>query len=274
MRFPWPDLRGLLALCLALVPALAGAEGRIPSDCIALSQADATVVSAVFGAPLADDVVRIRYLQHAMFAIEGGGLLAVTDYTGNIGNPDVVPDVVTMNNAHSTHYTDFPDPRIPLVLRGWGPPGKPAAYDLDLGQMRVRNVTTDLRGPFGEGARKDGNSIFIFEVAGLCIAHLSHLHQIPTPAQYAAIGRADVVMVPVDGAYTMDVADMADVVRHLHARIVLPMHWFTPEGLALFLVQLKKDYVISVPGGAEVEVSRAALPDKPEVVVLEPALFP
>ena len=278
MRFLRPELRGLLALVLALAPvptgAGAGAEGRIASDCIALAQARPNVVPVVFGAPLAKDEVRIRFLEHAMFAIEGGGLLAVTDYTGDIGNPAVVPDIVTMNNAHSTHYTDFPDPRIPLVLRGWGAAGQPAAYDLDLGAMRVRNVTTDLRGPFGEGARKDGNSIFIFEVAGLCIGHLSHLHQIPTPAQYAAIGRLDVVMVPVDGAYAMDVAAMADVVRHLHARVVLPMHWFTPEGLAQFLVQLQGDYRIVVPGSPAIEVSRAALPEKPVVVVLAPALIP
>ncbi len=266
-------MRWLCGVIVALVPGLAFAEGRIPSDCVALSEAS-QVVPVVFGAPLAADAVRIRFLQHAMFAIEGGGLLAVTDYTGEIGNKAVVPDIVTMNNAHWTHYTDRPDPRIPLVLRGWGPVGAPPAFDIDLGTLRVRNVTTDLRGPFGEGARKDGNSVFIFEVAGLCIVHLSHLHQIPTPAQYAAIGRADVVMVPVDGTYTMDVADMADVVRRLHARVVLPMHWFSPEGLALFLAQLQRDYVISVPGVPEVDVSRAALPVKPEVVVLEPALIP
>ena len=170
-------------------------------------------------------------------------------------------------------YTDHPDPRIPLVLRGWGPVGHPAAIDVDLGEMRIRNVTTDLRGPFGDGSRKDGNSIFVFEVAGLCIAHLSHLHQIPTPTQYAAIGRVDVVMVPVDGAYTMNVAAMAEVVRHLHARVVLPMHWFSAEGLALFLAQMQGDYAIRVPGSAEVEVSRDVLTRAPAVVVLEPALI-
>jgi L-ascorbate metabolism protein UlaG (beta-lactamase superfamily) len=227
-----------------------------------------------YGTPPAADEVRIRYLDHAEFAIESSGLLAVTDYTGHIGNPDVVPDIVTMNNAHETHFTDHPDPRIPLVLRGWPVNGAPAAYDLDLGEMRVRNVTTDLHGPFGEGARKDGNSIFIFEVAGLCIGHLSHLHQIPTAAQYAAIGRLDVVMVPVDGAYTMDVADMADVVRHLHPRIVLPMHWFTPEILTQFLTDMTPDYPAHVVAGPEIEVSRATLPAVPEIDVLAPEPFP
>ena len=260
---------------LMMLPGMALGEGRIPADCIALAQNAAQVIPVVWGGTLPDDVVRIRYLQHASFAIvTAGGLLAVTDYTGVIGNPGVVPDVVTMNNAHSTHYTDHPDPRIPLVLRGWGPLGHPAAIDIDLGAMRVRNVTTDLRGPFGEGARQDGNSIFIFEVAGLCIGHLSHLHQIPNAQQYAAIGRLDVVMVPVDGAYTMDQAEMADVVRHLHARIVLPMHWFTAEGLAGFLAEMRGDFAIVVPGGADIEVSRALLPVKPTVVVLEPALIP
>jgi hypothetical protein len=58
--------------------------------------------------------------------------------------------------------------------------GIPAEHRLDLGDMLVRNVTTDTRGPFGEGAQRDGNSIFIFEAAGLCIGHLGHLHQIPS----------------------------------------------------------------------------------------------
>lgn len=264
-------MRGFFGLILLLLAAPGWAEGRIPSNCIALSQAGQPVLTRF---DLSSSQVLVRYLQHASFAIESSGLLVVTDYTGEVGNPAVVPDIVTMNNAHDTHYTDHPDPRVPLVLRGWGEGGKPAAVDIDLGEMRIRNVTTDLRGPFGEGARKDGNSIFIFEVAGLCIGHLSHLHQIPTSAQYAAIGRLDVVIVPVDGAFTMDVADMADVVRRLHPRIVLPMHWFSDEGLARFLVQLKDDFTIRVPESPEILISRDALPQRPEVVVLQAAPFP
>ena len=271
---PGPNvLRGLLTLALLVTVGPAIAQPRIPSDCIALAEITPSVVPVRYG-PAGADQVLIRYLDHAEFAIATRNLLAVTDYRGQIGNPDIVPDVVTMNNAHDTHYTDHPDPRIPLILRGWPVGGQPAAYDLDLGEMRIRNVTTDLRGPFGEGARRDGNSIFIFEAGGLCIGHLSHLHQIPTPAQYGAIGRLDVVIVPVDGAFTMDVADMADVVRHFHPRIVLPMHWFSPDGLARFLVQLNKDFVITVPETPEILISRATLPERPTVVVLQPALFP
>ncbi len=268
---------GLAVLALEFSFGLAGtarAQDRIPSDCIALASSSPQMVPVRFGDQLAMDQVLIRYLAHAQFAIATSSVMAVTDFTGISGTADIVPNVVTMNNAHGTHFTDRPDPRIPLVLRGWPVGGDPAAHDLDLGDMRIRNVTTDLRGPFGEGARRDGNSIFIFEAAGLCIGHLGHLHQIPSPAQYAAIGRLDVVMVPVDGGYTMDTAVMADVIRRFSPRIVLPMHWFTPEGLSRFLVELNSDYEITVSDTPEILVTRGSLPQKPTVVVLQPAPLP
>jgi L-ascorbate metabolism protein UlaG (beta-lactamase superfamily) len=265
----------LLPLCLALVPAAALAQDqRLPSHCIALAQTATEVVPVSFGAPLEENSVRVRFIDHATFAIETeGGLIVATDYTGFLGLADVVPDVVTMNNAHSTHWTATPDPRIPHVLRGWPEGGVPAEHALDLGEMLVRNVTTDTRGPFGEGARGDGNSIFIFEVAGLCIGHLGHLHQIPNPAQLASIGRLDVVMVPVDGGYTMDVDDMAGVVRDLRASVVIPMHWFSGASLEVFLQQMAGEFDVVRPEVPDIVFSRDNLPANPTIIVLEPAFL-
>lgn len=265
-----------LAILVFLVHAgVALAEGRRDSACLAMSEGEARVIPAAFGAPLEAETVRIRFLGHASFALEtAGGTLAVTDYTGYIGNPDVVPDVVTMNIAHDTHFTDTPDPRIPLVLRGWGEVGQPAQIDEELGDLRVRNVTSDLRGPFGEGGRKDGNSIFIFEAAGLCIGHLGHLHQVLSDAQHAAIGRLDVVMVPVDGGFTMDPDSMAKVVTRFRARLVLPMHWFSADGLVSFVKRMQPAFEVEIVSGPEVEVSLESLPRRPTIQVLEPALIP
>lgn len=267
-------MKWLVPVLLCLLPALVQAQARIPSACIALSQATPQVIPASFGEGLAQDTVLIRYLDHASFAIVAGDVVAVTDYTGFIGNPDVVPDVVTMNNAHATHYTDSPDPRIAHVLRGWPAAGLPAFHELDLGAMFIRNVTTDTRGPFGEGALANGNSIFVFEAGGLCIAHLGHLHQIPSAAQYAAIGRVDVVMVPVDGGYTMDAATMGDVVRHLRPQLVLPMHWFSTAALAEFAGVMTQDFAIVQSPDADVIVGRGLLPEQPTLMVLTPALIP
>lgn len=276
-------LRALLPMALSLAPLAAlaqegtpdpGAPPRIASHCIALAQGPDAGPERVIPAALAEvgaQEVLIRYLDHASFAIlAGDGTLAVTDYTGYTGTADIVPDVVTMNNAHSTHWTANPDPRIPHVLPGWPEGGLPADHRLDLGGMLVRNVTTDTRGPFGEGARADGNSIFVFEAAGLCIGHLGHLHQIPTDAQYATLGRMDIVMVPVDGGYTLRLADMTEVVRRLKARVVIPMHWFSGASLTAFLAEMDTEFEVEETGLNEMAFSLDRLPSRPTILVLEP----
>ena len=60
---------------------------------------------------------------------------------------------------------------------------------------------------------RDGNSIFIFEVAGLCIGHLGHLHHKLDDSHFAAIGRIDILMVPIDGTYTMSLDGVSDITR-------------------------------------------------------------
>jgi L-ascorbate metabolism protein UlaG (beta-lactamase superfamily) len=263
------------ALLFLLMPFAGLAQDRTPSHCLALAMDAASVMPVAFRDPVAGETLRIRYLDHAAFALKtAGGLIAVTDYTGYLGVTDDVPDVVTMNNAHETHWTANPDPRIPHVLRGWPVDGVAADISLDLGEMLVRNVTTDTRGPFGEGGRTNGNSIFIFEVAGLCIGHLGHLHQIPNPAQYAAIGRLDVVMVPVDGGYTMTTDDMAGVVEHLRASIVLPMHWFSDRSLELFVDRMAGGFDIVRLDQPDLDISRDRLPKRPTIMVLTPAWLP
>lgn len=276
----------LIAPLLAALAPPAAAQSRTPSHCIALAEATpgATWGAAVlhrasfrpeslgpasFGAPLGHDVVRLSYLDHATFLLETtGGLTAATDFTGRLGAVDLVPDVVTMNNAHGTHWTPNPDPRIPHVLRGWGDGVVPADHYLDLGEMLVRNVTTDVLSGF---PRPDGNSVFVFEVAGLCIGHLGHLHHAPTPAQYALIGRLDVVMVPVDGGLTLDLPTMMQVVSRLRSSVVLPMHWFSGASLERFLDGMAGEFAIERRAGNWIEVSQATLPSRPTIVVLQPA---
>ncbi len=70
-------------------------------------------------AALAADEVRLNYIGHSTFLIESPRLVRIaTDYNDYV-RPPIVPDVATMNHAHTTHYTDRPDPAIKYILRGW-----------------------------------------------------------------------------------------------------------------------------------------------------------
>lgn len=266
-------LRVLAAATLLASPALAQDQDRRPSHCIAIAQAPGVeyIQKASYGAPLEDFTVRLNFVDHAMFLLETqGGLRAVTDYNGFIGNVPA-PDVVTMNRAHSTHWTANPDPDIDHVLPGWSERvGEPADHWLDLGEMVVRSVSTDIRSTAGDGREENGNSIFIFEVEGLCIGHLGHIHHEPSEDQYAAIGRLDVVMAPVDGGLTLDLPTMTRVLQRLRSSVVIPMHWWGRGSLDRFLVGMSDDFAIDIRDSSSLEVSLRTLPDRPTVVVLRP----
>lgn len=265
----------VISAAFAVVAALpAMAQDRIPSHCIALAETAPQVrlIRAAWTDPVAEETVRLSFIDHAMYLLQThGGLSVVTDYRGFIGGAGPTPTVVTMNNAHSSHNTRDPDPAIRHVLRGWMPDGSAADHYLDLEEMLVRNVPTATRG--WDGDRPFGNSIFIFEVAGLCIGHLGHLHHEPTPEQYALIGRLDVVMAAVDGGLTVDTPTMVRILQRFRSSLILPMHWFGEQTLDRFLTSMSPDFEIVRPGKSEVTVSLSSLPKRPTIMVLEPAFL-
>src|SRR5215510_5550989 len=205
------------------------------------------VIPAAFPTALAGDQVRITYAGHSTFLIESPRLVRIaTDYNDYVRSP-VLPDIVTMNHAHSTHYTDRPDPAIKHVLRGWGPsPDQPARHDLTFQDVRVRNVPTNIRDWVGGGTERHGNSIFIFEMANMCVAHLGHLHHTLTQAQLNEIGRIDVVFVPVDGTMTLDLDGMMEVLQALKAPLMIPMHFFSTYTLHRFLDRARQNWAVEL----------------------------
>jgi L-ascorbate metabolism protein UlaG (beta-lactamase superfamily) len=218
-------------------------------------------------AALERDQVRINYVGHSTFLIESPQLVRIaTDYSDWVRLP-VLPDIATMNHAHSSHYTLSPDPGIKYVLHGWADDEKPARIDLQYKDVRVRNVPTNIR-TFEGGTERHGNSIFIFEVANLCIAHLGHLHHTLTQQQLNEIGRVDIVLVPVDGSYTLDLDGMVDVLHSLKAPLMIPMHFFNAYTLDRFLQRVRQDWEVEVAEIPSLLVSKTSLPAKPKVLVL------
>jgi L-ascorbate metabolism protein UlaG (beta-lactamase superfamily) len=210
---------------------------------------------------------RLTYIGHSTFLIESAaGVRIATDYNDYV-RPQAIPDIATMNRAHSTHYTNNPDPAIKHVLRGWGRDGEPARYDLQYEDVWVRNVVTNIR-DWGGGTMLHGNSIFVFETGGVCIAHLGHLHHTLTPAHLEELGRIDVVLVPVDGTMTLNIDGMVEVLKQIQAPLAIPMHIFGEGTLLRFLEAMGSIYEAERSATSTVVVSRATLPSKPKMLVL------
>jgi L-ascorbate metabolism protein UlaG (beta-lactamase superfamily) len=216
---------------------------------------------------LAPNEARITYVGHATFLIESPKLVRIaTDYNDYV-RPPILPDIVTMNHAHSTHYTDHPDADIKFVLRGWRDDGNPANHDITYADVHVRSVSTNIRNWSG-GTERNGNSIFIFEVGSLCIAHLGHLHHTLTQQQLNDIGHVDVLMVPVDGSVTLDSEGMVEVIQAMKAPLMIPMHYFSSFTLHRFLERVSQQYDVEFAETPSFVVSKATLPTKGKFLVL------
>lgn len=256
---------GLSALLLAVLsfPAPARADACLGPIARGPQAPDGTPIRF---AALQTGEVRITYIGHATFTIESpGGVIAATDYNDYV-RPAALPDIATMNHAHSTHYTHRPDPAIRHVLRGWSHQGKLPSYDLLERDMRVRNVPTNIRD--GGATEFSGNSIFIFEIAGLCVAHLGHLHHTLTPEHLRAIGQVDVVLAAVDGSWTIDLDGIIEVIGQLQPKIVIPMHYIGESALGRFLSRIQERADIERVASETLIVSRANLPTRMAVKVL------
>jgi L-ascorbate metabolism protein UlaG (beta-lactamase superfamily) len=253
---------GLAGAMLALLTPVAAF-----ATCVPVAGTTPEIVPAAFrtaALPGAGEV-RITFLGHASFLLETpGGATAVTDFNGYVRAPEP-PTLVTMNNAHSTHYTDVVDPAIEHVLRGWDPGGGIAIHDVKVEDMRVRNVPTNVR-EFG-GTRYNGNSIFVFEVADLCIAHLGHLHHLLSDEHLSKLGVIDILMVPIDGSYTIRHELLAEVIAQINPQVVIPMHYFGEAMVARFVDHLGGGWEVVRNDGATATFSRLRLPWRKLVVL-------
>lgn len=257
----------LLTFLLAPLAAT-WAQSERPSTCLAMAQALPGVIYASFATPTAASAepVDITYAGHSTYIIETpAGVTIATDFSGAHG-ASPVPRVVTMNKAHGTHFTRNPDPAIEHVLPGWNPEGGPARHSLLVEDVYIRNVTTDIH-RYG-AMEPDANSIFIFEVAGLCIGHLGHLHHRLDDSHYAAIGRLDVVMVPVDGGLTLSLDGMSEIARRLSSSVILPMHRHSTP-LSAFTSRMGGGFELDFREGRTITVALDNLPRRPTIVILD-----
>jgi L-ascorbate metabolism protein UlaG (beta-lactamase superfamily) len=254
----------LLAACMALASLSLSARAAEPEACPRLI---AEGPPRFLRAAATQEMARLTFAGHATFLIETQqGVRAATDYSDYVHVPMPLA-AVTMNKAHTSHFTSHPDPRIEQVLRGWNPSGGEMLHDVRIGDLRIRNVQTNIRDWAG-GTDYLGNSIFVFETGQMCIAHLGHLHHELTAEHLRRLGQIDVLLVPVDGSYTLDQSGMMDVIEKIGPRVVVPMHFFGSSTLERFLRLAGERFEVERREKPELVVVKDQLPVKTRVVVL------
>ena len=213
--------------------------------------------------------MKIKYLAHAAFLITSeSGVKIITDpYTagGGIKHGEIKEraDVVTVSHEHGDHNNAGAIRGDPQVLREGG-----SVRGI---KFRAVSAAHDDKG----GSQRGRDTIFCFEVDGINVCHCGDLGHVLTEAQVKAIGRVDVLMIPVGGFFTIDAKTATRVGEQLMPKVIIPMHYKTEKldfpiaGADEFTKG--KSNVTNV-NGSEIELKAGSLPAATQIMVLKPSL--
>jgi L-ascorbate metabolism protein UlaG (beta-lactamase superfamily) len=136
-------------------------------------------------------------------------------------------DAVTVSHEHLDHNNVALVTGGARILRGLTS-DKKGWTRID---QKVKDVAVRTVGVYHDdkqGAERGLNTVFIFEVGGLRIAHLGDLGHLLDDHQLSLIGSVDVLMVPVGGALTIDAEQATRLIDQLRPRLlIVPMHYRT-----------------------------------------------
>ena len=166
----------------------------------------------------------ITYYGHSLFQLETaeGHVIVMDPYDASVGYPmgRLQGDVVTVSHEHHDHNNLSLVGGEPAVLRGEG------KFE-PLPGLRVTGYASFHDDQ--QGTKRGLNTIFAVEADGLRVLHLGDLGHLLPPEECGRIGRADVLLVPVGGFYTIDAAQAEKLRNDLGARITIPMHYKAEE---------------------------------------------
>jgi L-ascorbate metabolism protein UlaG (beta-lactamase superfamily) len=176
--------------------------------------------------------MRVDWYGQAAFHLSGGDASVFIDPIGD-----------TSGIAARGITLDYPKPHgvsADLVLITHEHADHNGAESIDGDPAVLRSTAGRLPSPIGEvvaiasehddaaGTQRGPNTIFVFSLAGLRLAHFGDFGQRSLrDEQAAAIGRVDLVFLPVGAGPTIGPEQAAAIVERLGPRWVVPMHYRT-----------------------------------------------
>jgi len=189
-----------------------------------------TVLTATPTASTQEAQVTVRYFGQSFFLITSGGQRIAIDPFGDIGYPfpSVEGDVVLVTHEHRDHNNVGLVSGAPRILRGL----TEGARDWAKVYERIAGTLFYTVPSFHDdqfGTARGLNAIFVIETGGFRIAHLGDLGQpFLSEGVLRAIGRVDMLMIPVGGApFTIGAREATHVVEQIRPKVVIPMHYRT-----------------------------------------------
>ena len=230
------------------------------------------------GAAVQSPAVTLRWFGQSTFLLTSStGTRILMDPAGASTGYNITPmsgiDAVTVTHEHSDHNNVSLASGNTTILRGltstsW------ANIDLTVKGVRISSYSPAI--PFyhdnTSGTARGRDTVFIFEVDGLRIVHMGDIGHTMSPDAITALGRVDVLLIPVGGFYTVDAAGATTIIDQLKPKIVVPMHYKTPRVPATSPLATADAFLagktVQRPNNTTISISKSTLPAQTTVYVL------
>jgi L-ascorbate metabolism protein UlaG (beta-lactamase superfamily) len=213
--------------------------------------------------------MKIKYLAHAAFLItpENGTRILTDPYETSMGVShgaiNETADIVTVSHEHGDHNNVSAVKGNPKIVK----------VSQEVKGISIKAVATshDDRG----GSQRGKNTMFCFSIDSINVCHAGDLGHELTADQVKAIGKVDVLMIPVGGFFTIDARTATKVCDQLKPKVVLPMHYKTSKlnfpiaGVEDFL---KGKSNVTRSNDSEIELKADKLPSTTQILVLKQSL--
>lgn len=213
--------------------------------------------------------MKIKYLAHAAFLVTSdAGTRIVTDPYETMGGLkhgaiQETADIVTVSHEHGDHNNVSAVRGNPKAVRA----------SAEVKGIKIKAVSTahDDKG----GSQRGKNTIFCFDVDGVNVCHAGDLGHMLSEEQVKAMGKVDVLMIPVGGFFTIDAKTATKVGEQIKPKVIIPMHYKTDK--LDFPITGVDDFIkgksnVTRSNDNEIELKAGKLPANAQIVVLKPSL--
>jgi L-ascorbate metabolism protein UlaG (beta-lactamase superfamily) len=220
--------------------------------------------------------MQVEWFGQSAFRLEDGGTVVVIDPFGAMDGlgarglefnyppiEDVSADLLLVTHEHGDHNGVEAIDGDPVVLRSTaGTHESPVGEVIGIASEHDQAAGTE-RGP---------NTFFVFTLGDVRVAHLGDLGQASLrEEQAAALGKVDLLFVPVGGGPTIGAGEAAEIARQVQARWIVPMHYRTER---VNFLETAEEFLAIFDGVERLDTSAfelEGLPDGEAPLVVVPA---
>lgn len=222
--------------------------------------------------------MNVRYIGHASFWVSSskGTSVVIDPFSQRLPYqlPPLEPDVVLVSHEHHDHNAYYRFTNNPMLLKRSHDFPMESELNIASSGEKITFYGLPTFHDDQQGRKRGPNTVWHWFWEGIHFAHFGDIGHLLTEEQSKALGKLDVIFLPVGGKETLDPSTAALFINQIDPRVVFPMHYQTDEMGENPLTEYPLSAFVEKMGNVEdaqtmaVDLELARLPAQTKVICL------